>query len=255
MKPIALFLSAVLLAILSLGAVWKLSDFSERSNTVVPQAFFWESDEPPEQKKIKTSMSCEKINWKEMGNGEKVPINEYFIDAETDGGRYDPSAPREYFLSLMDDEFESRTQEFRGESNGCDLASIDTESSAEDHRIENNLTFSERQWVEFRKLECAYFAMLESDTLLCEPEIMVRDQLIECDRKFREFEIENDIKLLRLSLEITLAQVNEMSTNWPLNKRLECLNEEVADQRELLTEFLGVFQEFPKAFINAAQSQ
>jgi hypothetical protein len=83
---------------------------------------------------------------------------------------------------------------------------------------------------------------------------MARDQLIECDRKFREFEIENDIKFLRLTLEITLAQVNEMSTNWPLYKRLECFNEEFADQRELLIEFLSVFQEFPRKFINASQS-
>jgi hypothetical protein len=261
MRSVALFVSAFVLATLSTWAVWKASELqnlSERRGAMVLQEEVSDVSfvQPQAIKKtIKTPLSCEEINWRAMGSGEKVPKNEYLMDAEIDGGRYDPTVPLEYFLELVDDEFEMRIEEFLGESDGCDLSRIDVESSSRDHNIENSQVFAERQWKEFRKFECAYFAMLDSDTLLCEPKIMARDQLMECDRKFREFIIEDEIEIVRLALEVSLAQVNELASNWPLHKRLGCLNEEIADQRELLMEFLDVYEEYPSAFINASQSK
>jgi hypothetical protein len=202
-----------------------------------------------------SSLSCQEINWENGEEKEENIKNPYLLDAMKENGGYDPEQALTEFLDEFDQRFQGRVEALSGVYSGCELTALDVESPMDDQKIDSLEEFSQDLWNEHRKVDCAFQAMLFSSEILCSSGTMLRDSLLECDKNFREKKLENVREDLVISLEIGLMQMNELANVWPLYKRLECLNEELADQREILVDFLDVFSKFPAAFINASQSK
>ncbi|QQS59423.1 hypothetical protein IPN35_00845 [Candidatus Peregrinibacteria bacterium] len=227
---------------------------------------FWSDSQESSPSPLATSTSenildnpekwdCEKIN------GENNDQNTYLTEAlqengDEEKGRYVPEKSIALFQKNMDTAFSEHIKRFEDEDVGCDLSDPEGESSLEDHHIPLPEDFATTQYLEFRKLDCAFEAMKASNRILCDKEeTMSSGEIFQCDADVREGTLPRERDLLKRSLDIALRHTSELSIAWPLHKRMQCVNESLARERELLVEIIEMLAKIQKAIPNLAQSR
>lgn len=169
----------------------------------------------------------------------------------------DPHEVVKKYLEDQDKYFSERFEELGGTSVECDLPRVDTSSVHEGKKISTALEFKEERQQDLQKVVCALEELRTSDALIGGCEVLDNVSLynvLDCDRNVREHQIQKAQQSLMLSFELAMINVNEATVPWRLHKRIECLQEQLIDQREVLIEILQTFALFPGAFTNASTS-
>lgn len=263
MKKIFVF-SAFLLIL----GMFSVSAVSLQANFFGFGASTSEESEPVDQTSLSTSATTsdnildDPSQWDcDQMNGEKNDKNSYLREAEvknTEGelSRYNPEKSITLFLKNMDEAFSEQIEKFEDNSTGCDLSNPEGTSALEDHHISYPEDFGATQYLEFRKLDCAFEAMKKTGYFLCETEETISsEELMRCNTIFQEETLPRERDLLQRSLEVALRHVSELSVAWPLHQRMQCLNERLARERELLVETVQWLSKIQKAIPNLAQSK
>ncbi len=203
------------------------------------------------------SIRCDDINATTMlreadTSKEPNPYLEMAWNAET--LTYDYPIIATEFLATQDELFAERLDELTGTDVRCELSQSDVPSAFADKRIEPLTGFLSERLFELRQADCALFHVKNSEYRLCswyEGESL--EAATACEDQIRE-KIETMRGNLRVAMQLSIMQLDEMTLAWSTHKRLECLNESLIDYREIMLKFLEMFANFPAAFINAAQS-
>lgn len=198
-------------------------------------------------------ITCKTINWENGEENLENIINPYLEDALDDGERYNPNKAVESFLKDQDEAFEEWMDEFTGgRSTGeCDLTQSTVDSAINDANIDSVRTFREERRNQLKQISCALEEIATTPDILCFFDGPVtRDQLFVCDTQFREQEVVKIQNNLEDAMKIGIRQAEEMVQVWPLHKRIECLNEDIADQRHLLLNLLDALSKMPPTFAN-----
>jgi hypothetical protein len=176
---------------------------------------------------------------------------------ENDNEIYNIEWAIDEFLMVQDENFAERIEEFTSTSQGfgCDLSEPEVESATADHGITPPDEFAAERIPELRQLDCAFEKILRSGKPLCGAKIQQLGDAYTCDEQYRKWKLESKRKMIRMAMQSAIIQMDEMAIAWPLHKRLECVNEKLADQRVNLLKFIKPYAKLPAAFINAAQSK
>ena len=170
-------------------------------------------------------------------------------NTEGELSRYNPEKSITLFLKNMDEAFSEQIEKFEDNSTGCDLSNPEGTSALEDHHISYPEDFGATQYLEFRKLDCAFEAMKKTGYFLCETEETISsEELMRCNTIFQEETLPRERDLLQRSLEVALRHVSELSVAWPLHQRMQCLNERLARERELLVETVQWLSKIQRQF-------
>lgn len=204
-------------------------------------------------------VGCDVIN-NTTRKGEELPnrkANPYLELAMPNGGtRVDHNAVITEFLKNQDAIFQARSDQLSGSGIKCDLSKSDVPSALKDHGIKPIDLFVAERLFELRQADCALFAILHSPYLLCpleEGDVITRAESAACDKQMRQL-VAKARQDLRYTMKVALIEADEMTTVWPLHKRMECLNESLTEFSKILRKITELYSKYPNTFINQGQS-
>jgi len=165
----------------------------------------------------------------------------------------DFEAGKKYFLANMDQKFQDFLDQFSviSSQDKCRAQKPIREAFS----ISSFEDFSCARQIEFQQFNCAVFQLLDDNiiwkTQNSNNNFISRNQIFK-EQDYIKEEIQEEVELLEISLQIALNDTQEMANYWPLHERLNCLFLSLNREREVLLNFLKIYDDLPGKFKNSA---